>query len=87
MMKVVLCLLMKIKIIYWEVGFNGLMLREVRDEVVNKFNVGSCMEKWFEDMDGFSWSENSDGFKWSESKEGVVVEGVSGEERWVFVKI
>ena len=34
---------MKIKIVYWEVGFNGLMLREVRDEIVNKFNVGLCM--------------------------------------------
>lgn len=78
--------IMKIKIVYWEVGFNGLMLREFRDEIVNKFNVGCCMEKWYEDMGDFSWSENSDGYKWSEGKESIVVEGVDGGMRWCFVK-
>ena len=78
---------MKIKIVYWEVGYNGLMLREVREEVVNKFNVGCCMEKWFEDMDGFSWSENSDGYKFDSNSECIIVEGIDGDMRWVFVKV
>ena len=78
---------MKIKMIYWEVGYNGLMLREVRDEVVNKFNVGCCMEKWFEDMDGFYWSENSDGYKFDSNNECIIVEGIDGDMRWVFVKV
>jgi len=78
---------MKIKMIYWEVGSGGLKLLDVREEVVNKFNVGCCMEKFFEDMGDFSWSENSDGFKWSGSGEGIVVEDVNGENRWCFVEI
>ena len=42
-------------------------------------------EEFFEDNE-FSWSENSDGFKFNGNDNCIVVEGIDGYERWVFVK-
>ena len=80
---------MKINYVVWSVGYNGSKnyINNVNSGVleVNKFNVGCCMEKFYEDMDGFSWSENSDGYNWNEEKgKSIVVENVDGDERWVF---
>ena len=42
-----------------EAGFDGIV-NVVRNSLeVEKFNVGCCMERFFEDND-FSWSENED---------------------------
>ena len=80
---------MKIKYIVWGVGFDGESnyVGKVRDGFinVNKFNVGCCMEGFFEDNE-FSWSENSDGFKFNGNDNCIVVEGIDGYERWVFIK-
>ncbi len=85
-MRGVLCWLMKINYVYWEVGFDGIV-NVVRNSLeVEKFNVGCCMERFFEDND-FSWSENEDGFKWNEDGGSCfVVEGVDGSMRWVYWK-
>ena len=78
---------MKIKVIYWEVDFNGLMLKGVDNMEVEKFDVGVCMEKFFEDMGDWSWSKNGDSFKYDEDDDGIVVENGDGDMRWCFVKI
>ena len=77
---------MKINYVYWEVGFDGIV-NVVRNSLeVEKFNVGCCMERFFEDNE-FSWSENEDGFKWNEDGGScIVVEGVDGCMRWVYWK-
>ena len=78
---------MKIKVIYWEVDFNGLKLKGVDNMEVEKFDVGVCMEKFFEDMGDWSWSENGDSFNYDEDDDGIVVENGDGDMRWCFVKI
>ena len=77
---------MKVKCVYWEADNNSVTIKEYGEFMVSKFNVGCCMEKWFEDMDGFSWSENGDSYKWDESKGCIVVENADGEMKWVFIK-
>ena len=82
---------MKINYVVWSVGYNGdkNYINNVNSGVleVNKFNVGCCMEKFYEDMGDFRWDENKDGYKWKKNKKGViVVENVDGESRWVFIK-
>ena len=77
---------MKIKYVYWEVdcdGINGVSNGELE---VSKFSVGCCMEKFYEDMGDFSWSENSDGYNFNKNKSNIIVEGIDGDVRWVFVK-
>ena len=80
---------MKIKYVVWSVGFDGKgnYINNVRDGFINvsKFNVGCCMEGFYEDNE-FSWSENEDGFKFNGNKNSIVVEGIDGYERWVFIK-
>lgn len=76
---------MKIKYVYWTCD-DGMNLESSGEMEVNKFNVGCCMEKFYEDMDGFSWSENNDGFNWDGDGKSIIVEGIDGDVRWVFIK-
>ena len=78
---------MKINYVVWGVGnsVKGKFIDNVNSGVliVNKFNVGSCMEGFFDDKD-FKWKDNKSNFNWNGNKDSIVVEGIDGYERWVF---
>jgi predicted transcriptional regulator len=84
---------MKIKFVYWVVGFSELIIERSGELEVKKFNVKECMEtfyKLYNDFpeEEFVWKEQKDYHGWDmdDKETSIVVEGVDGDVRWVFMK-